>query len=510
MRKSFSFFRELFSLLIVGCLFFSCSDNLENADGAKQSLPIIEKMAFLSSDNSLNLIEDAECEVLGDSVISCWIRYLLPNKKLVVRINATGEVFCNGVKVISGETIIDYSRPQVFEVKRSDIFKKYTVYVHAFTGLPVMWVDTDDRKDIVSKEEYLKAHLRLEEDVVTSSAGDVLEEDVFIKGRGNSSWEMPKKGYRLKFEKKVSLLNEPSDKSWVLIPNYSDKTCLRNSLAFYMGQNSQLDYTPRSHFVELMLNGRYNGLYLLSEKIKVSKDRVNVGDDGYILEIDFRAENESDAVFFKVPHIVNGICIKEPDVQKGDNRYNYIKEFISEVDSVLFDDNFKDPVNGWQKYLDVNSFVDWYIINEISKNTDARQTSSIYLNFKQNGKLKMGPIWDFDLAFGNCAYRYEAEGFWIKEGQWYSRLFEDEYFVGKVKERFHLFYENRHNYLEFINEKANYIKYSIEENDKKWGVLYNYTWINSDIWGSYCNEIQLFKEWLSKRLEWMNGAIEEL
>ena len=165
-------------------------------------------------------------------------------------------------------------------------------------------------------------------------AEPVTEADVKIKGRGNSTWAMAKKPYALKFDEKISLLDEPKDKSWVLLANYADKTSLRNQTAFYMGSISNLDYTPRFHFVDLMLNGRYNGTYQLGEKIKISKDRVNVGDDGFLLEIDAKAG--ADEITFYTNHLNHPVNIKDPDVEVDDENYNYIKDYVITAEDALF------------------------------------------------------------------------------------------------------------------------------------------------------------------------------
>lgn len=325
-----------------------------------------------------------------------------------------------------------------------------------------------------------------------------------IKGRGNTTWELPKKPYKIKFDEKTSLLGEPADKEWVLLANYTDKTALRNETAFDMGRISNLDYTNRTHFVEVILNGVYNGTYQLGEQLKISKDRVNVGDDGYLLEIDAKAA--ADDITFKVAHIEQPINIKEPELKFEEDAYNYVVQYLERADASLFSENFTDPINGYRKYLDVESFVDWYLINEITKNNDARFYSSCYMNLSHDGKLKMGPLWDYDIAFGNVNYNGNdsPEGFWILRVPWYNRLFQDTAFVQKVKERFDYFYNNRDKIYSKINDNANYLKYSIIENNNKWGTLYNYTWPNNTIWGSYQNEIQSMKIWIEKRFEWLN------
>ena len=210
------------------------------------------------------------------------------------------------------------------------------------------------------------------------------------------------------------MLGEHKDKAWVLLGNYADKTMLRNSTAFYMGEISNLDYTPKAHFVELMLNGRYQGTYQLCEKLKRSKHRVDVGDDGFLLEIDDNYLPE-DAVF-RTPNLKRPVNIKSPSVETGSEDYNYVKDFVTTAENALYSTNFTDPENGWQKYMDMDSFVDWYLICEIARCNDAVFFTSCYMNLTRGGKLKMGPIWDFDTAFGNVNYNnnFKTDGFWVK------------------------------------------------------------------------------------------------
>ena len=476
-----------------------------------QEDPKLLSISFLSKDNSMQLVEDVNGEIIGDSVVECWVKNIMSDKLLVPHFEYTGEsIIIDNTPAISDETIIDFKTPVKLIVSNQEDTKEYTVYVHSFTGLPVLWIETEGRTEIISKDEYLNAHLKIVEDVRTRSAGDVTEADVKIKGRGNSTWKMAKKPYALKFDEKISLLDEPKDKSWVLLANYTDKTSLRNQTAFYMGSISNLDYTPRFHFVELMLNGRYNGTYQLGDKIKISKNRVNVGDDGFLLEIDAIAG--ADEIIFRTNHLRHPVNIKDPDVEVDDENYNYIKNYVITAEDALFSDNFKDSEEGWQKYMDMDSFVDWYLINEITKNNDAGFYTSCYMNLKRGDKLKMGPLWDFDIAFGNVYYNgtYLIDGFWIKNATWYSRLFEDPVFVAKVKERFEYFYSRKGDIMSEINANAQYLRYSVQENNNKWHTLYTYTWPNYDIWGSYQNEVQSMKEWLNARIEWLKAEFDKM
>ena len=291
---------------------------------------------------------------------------------------------------------------------------------------------------------------------------------------------------------------------------------LRNAVSYYMGKISNLEWTPGAHFVELVMNGSYHGTYLLAEKIKISNHRVAVGDDGFILECNNYADQNEGAVYFTTNHINSKIEIKEPDVVYNDANYTYAANYMKTVEAALFSSDFKNPDKGWQKYLDVESFVDWYVIHEISKNIDCMFNFSTYMSLKRGGKLRMGPIWDFDIAYGNLKQKDDnylqwvfPEGNLLSASEWYARLMTDPVFVAKVKERFAYFYSHRNDILSFLNEHASYLRYSIVENENRWGTLYHYTFKNFDIWGAYWNEVQDLKEWINKRMDWMKADYDK-
>ena len=503
----------------------SCSSSfetdIENPIEEEHKEPIIspqvKELKIYSKDNPSQIIEDICCSIVKDSLIESWPQYIIEDKQLTAHIEWGGDsLFVNG-SLVQGEVFdCDFSRPVNIRVASKELSKNYSVLIHSYTGLPVIWIETENRAPIKSKEEYLSARFKLVEDVVTRSAGDIIEANVSIKGRGNNTWELPpKKSYRLKFDEKVSLLDEPADKSWVLLANYYDKSLIRSTAAFYLSSISRLSYTPKYHFVELFLNGRYDGTYQLIDKIKISKHRLNIGDEGFLIEADRYAEVEEDARYFKIDHLMYPLNIKDPDVEYDDDSFNYVKKYFEDTVNALYSETFTDAEIGWQKYIDADSFVDWYIINEICKSCE-HYWFLTYFNLQKGGKLKLGPLWDYDKCFGNyapyvgCEY---PEGFWVKECEWFARLYEDPAFVKMVKERFLFFYEKKEEILSVINEYAEYLRYSSIENNNRWGVLYTpnlYDPHDYDIWGGYYNEIVSLKEWIVKRLDWLYVAFAEL
>ena len=474
--------------------------------------PKLRQIEFVKDEN-LSLPSNVSCEIIGDSVIECWLPMVTPEKLLIPRFTFDGTlVTINDEEAISGQSMFDFKAPVKVTVHTSETSNDYLMYVHSSTGLPVMRINTEGGMPITTKEYYINAHMTLTEDVRTRAAGDVLEADLQIKGRGNSTWSRwPKKPYRLKFNDKVSLLGEHKDKSWVLIANYADKSMLRNHTALYMGKISNLDYTSSSHFVDLILNGRYDGTYEVCEKIKISNHRVDVGDDGFLLEVDARAPDKADSCYFYVNHMTNPISIEDPEVVRDDDNYTYVYSWVANADAVLYSDYFADPSYGWRAYFDMDSFVDWYLINEITHNPDATMLYSCFMHLRRGGKITMGPVWDFDLAFGNTDYWDRGPyNFWIKKSDWIFRMFKDPAFVARVKERYDYFYSRKYDILREIDETAVYLKRSVQENENRWGILYDYVLPNYEVWGSYQNEVQSVKEWLNARMDWLKAEFDKM
>ena len=366
------------------------------------------------------------------------------------------------------------------------------------TAMAVVNIVTDDNAPIVSKEEYIKAN-------VTITTADGVTTDVMrtnIRGRGNSSWyNAEKKSYRLKFDEKQSLLGRGKDKSWSLIANYFDKTLLRNELAFHMSRLSRLAYTPATDYVEVYLNGSYEGVYVLCDHLKTGSHRM---DADYLMEIDVRAEEEDIQVH--LTYLGQPVVVKDPDdISYDSEEYTYISGFLTAAENALYSEAYTSPETGYRQYFDLDSFVDWYLINEIAKNNDAVLYTSCYMNHNEGGKLCMGPVWDFDIAFGNINYNDndKPQGVWIERSSWYHHLISDPAFLAMVKERFMFYYNMQDDLYKFIDDRAAYLKPYIDKNEERWHTLNKFLWPNPVVFETYQEHVDSMKSWLKARLEWM-------
>lgn len=379
-------------------------------------------------------------------------------------------------------------------------------------ALPELGVRTENGAPVNSKDVYVPGEL-------TVVDGEFpLRSNLEIRGRGNSTWHQPKKPYRLKFEAAVPLLGLPADQDWVLLAGYSDKTLMRNFLAFGLGRRLALAYTPRARFAELRLNDSFLGTYLVTEQLAVAPHRVNITPlkkkdvagpaltGGYLLEICERMDEEfTFRTARKLP-----FSVKSPG-RPNPEQLAYIKAYIQEAEDVLFGERFADPELGYAKYFDLPSLVDWYLVNELFRNQDAAGYSSIFLHKDRGGKLTMGPLWDFDIAAGNVDYdeNYLPEGWWIRKSSlWYGRLFEDPAFAARVRARWQELRAGPVSELfPTIYRTAARLQYAQARNFAAWPILGKRVWPNYYVGVSYEDEVRYLYDWLETRVRWMDGEI---
>ena len=307
------------------------------------------------------------------------------------------------------------------------------------TGLPVIYVDTEGGAAIVSKENFVKATLSLREPGSRERSEPL---SCSIRGRGNTTWSWPKKPYLIKLDSKASLLGMPAHKRWVLLANFMDRTMMRNLVAMRVSSMTSLDWTPRCRSVELVLNGKIVGNYLLIEQVRVDKNRVPVGDDGWLIESDFHYDNE---VQWIDPHgrcvqmsggIPFGIKNPDPDDITAE-QVAEIKKYISDTAEALYGDAFADPLKGYARFIDVDSFVDYWIVFEVMGNHELGNPGSVFYHRKAGSRLKAGPCWDFD--WGVLSYNANPAaktGLLNRDACWYRRLFDDPAFRSRVKTRY--------------------------------------------------------------------------
>lgn len=472
--------------------------------------PLVSEFSFLM-DNNPSLSSNISLSISGNSITGNFPA-TADWQSMIATVEHTGEsLSVNDSVQKNAVTVQDFSDVLTYTVMMEDGRQlSYSVDVVAFTGLPIIYLTTSGNAPIDSKDDYVEGSIAIKGG---RNFDDVATVNMKIRGRGNSTWSLhPKKPFQMKLEDKSTMLGMPSKKKWLFLAEYSDKTMLRNTISFEMGYLSNLEWTPKSTFAEVYINDEYNGTYNISEKVEEGSNRVDIGDDGFLLEIDQLERQDPDDVYFYTDEFL--VAIKEPNLDWEDTQYNYIKDYINEFEDALFASNYADPSNGYAKYIDVDTVVDWYLINEINKNVDARFFSSIYFHLKIGEKIKMGPLWDFDLSFGNVNYAGDSfplpEGFWVKDNPWITRMFSDTKFVDKVKVRFAYFKANQNIIEDKIYAYANKLNLAQQENDAKWNTLGIYVWPNPVVFDTYSEEVNRLKTWYTQRMTWLDSALNNL
>jgi hypothetical protein len=412
------------------------------------------------------------------------------------------------------------------------------------SNLPIIIIDTDGQT--IHNSYRIVANMGIinnpgnQRNYLTDAFTDY-DGKISIEIRGSSSAGFEKKPYGFETQddsganNNVSLLSMPADNDWILYAPYSDKSLLRNELPYYLARELG-QYASRTAYCELFINGAYQGIYVLMEKIKRDNNRVDIaklnpedisGEEltgGYILKVDkpydtgwqvnVNPPSGFDQAFFQYHYP------KEDEIVP--QQAAYIQNFIYNVESSLMSSNFADTVNGYTKYLDVNSFVDHFLIQEFTKCLDSYRFSFYMYKKKDSdgGKLFAGPIWDFDLAFGNYGENAWEEPWTVENWNaeipawkrifWMKRLLEDENFVNKLKVRW---IEMRNgtfsnsNIMEFVDQTVSRIEEARIRNFTKWPIIGQYVWPNYFVGATYEEEIDFLKNWIIGRLEWMDVTL---
>lgn len=389
----------------------------------------------------------------------------------------------------------------------------------AASRLPMVSITTADGADIVSKDVYVTGTMVVADSTGTTVAEGALE----IRGRGNTTWGMPKKPYRVKLATSTSLLGMPASRHWVLLANYSDKTLLRNDLAFELSRLMGMAWTPRSRFVDVQVNGEYRGVYQLVEHVRVASDRVNIPEmkkadtsatsitGGYLLEVD---ERRGEAFCFNSTMTRMVFCAANPEtlLEPGwEKQRAYLQNYIARTDTAIMGDRFTDPVAGYAAYLDVESVVNYYVLQEAIKNVDGGLRFGPYMYKQRNGKLFFGPVWDFDLAIGNVNYdgADRVDGWHARKSQWFTHLFQDPVFKARVASRWSELKSSGaiDSLKTLVFSRANYLNVVQVRNFERWPILGTYVWPNRVVTGSYDGEVIALNVWLLERLKWVDAEI---
>lgn len=363
-----------------------------------------------------------------------------------------------------------------------------------------------------------------------------------IEIRGSSSQGFPQKQYAFETQDdfgnniNVSLLDFPVENDWILHALYGEKSLMRNYFAYNLAREMGW-YATRTQYCEVVLNGEYQGLYMLLEQIKWDNDRVdieetdlddNAGDSltgGYIYKVDkFTSsaglgwyspitdfQGTPKGIFFQYDYPKPNSMTPEQEM--------YLQNAMTTFENSLIGSSFQNPDSGYHKYIDVASFIDFFIVDEITKNVDGYRLST-YINKQadsRGGRIAMGPAWDYNLGFGNADYcdgnSYTGWALDFPCDQsvipfWWHRMMQDTIYNNQLKCRW---LELRSDILNTTNlmQRIDSIALLLDESQQRhytyWPILGTYVWPNYFVGNTYQEEVAYFKYWLTERLNWMDA-----
>ncbi len=404
--------------------------------------------------------------------------------------------------------------------------------------IPTLRIDTNEQGAPTSKEDYITVYMTIEDP--DKMYGDVASETVVteIRGRGNTTWGMPKKPYKLKLDKKKRLLGMSDNKHWTLLANYSDKSLLRNSLAFKIGELAGMEWMPRWVPVEVYMDGRYDGQYMLTEQIRTGDERIEMEladeDDnegealtgGYLFCID---EKDFDP-YYGTPKVgfwhVNAssgsrfpVAFDEPE-DPTQQQIAYAKAMFKEIEDAIYHKSFDE----FSKVIDVESVIDYFFVHELAKDPDGNMRLSTYVAKPRGEKLYFPTVWDFDICFGNCNYADNNSqmgpndgGFWNPSGGWPTRdavwirqMFRNEDFCDLVTVRWNELKPQLAQLETCIRGWAADIAESQKRNFDRWPILGVEVWPNWNAGSrkTYKAEVDFLVDFINRRVAWLDGEIK--
>ena len=399
------------------------------------------------------------------------------------------------------------------------------------TNLPTVAFNTPGMEEIKSKDDK---HPGSTVHVIYDDGKSILTDtQAQMKGRGNASWGMDKKPFQIKFNKKQRILPDAPAKAkkWTLINNHGDKTLMRNRVAFDMSRVIGMAYTPYCTFVDVIYNGEYEGCYQLCDQIEVNDNRVNItemepGDTdgdalsgGYLIEVDAYAYQEES--YFVTSYGVP-VTIKSPDDDEiTPEQKQYISDYFNAFHLAAYADNFTDPEAGYRRYLDLDSFLRYFICGELNGNTDTYYSTYIYKH-RGDDLLYTGPIWDIDLGFNNDSRTYDINshsGFVYARGssagnmrQLVHRIVETDpgarLRLSEIWSKLRKLPEFNADYFNArIDEYAGLIDRSQTYNFVRWPILSQWVHMNPTVRHTFKAEVDAIKSYITRRFDGLDKLI---
>ena len=471
---------KIYLLLFITASFFSACEKKSDVTLLSNAKEITEFK--LDSSLNANYLKKSIEGTITNGEISLKIPQVVDAKKLVTSFKFEGKsVSVGDIIQQSGVTANDFTKEFSYTVSANDgskkIYKvKTEILPELLPGVPHIYINTENGSNITSKDVYLKANLKID----GAGVYENYEGTTSIKGRGNSTWSLPKKPYRLKLDTKSPLLGLSAERDWILLANYLDGTLMLNAIAFKAARLLDMPFTNTAIPVDVTINGVYQGNYMFTEQKEVETNRINVGDGGVLLELDIYFDEPWK---FSSGNYLLPVMIQYPELDKiakadANVQFGKIQSDFEIMEQAVASTTF--PNNNYLNYIDATSLVRYLIVYDLMLNEEINHPKSTYIYKHKGGKYMMGPIWDFDWAFGyEDTYTYFSTPnkplFWTGNSSgngslFFGRFMEDPAIRSLYKKEWNQFKAQKLPQLNtYIDNYSEIIKVSYPKDYAKWG-----------------------------------------
>ena len=372
---------------------------------------------------------------------------------------------------------------------------------YPYAGIPRIVIETENRREIRDCETEIPAKLQIWGEHAPES--EVME--LTIRGRGNSSWtDMPKKSYKIEFIDKQPILGMPKDRDWALIANYADKTLMKNYLSYKLSSWLGANYTPKCTFVELYLNKEYLGVYNFTETLKANKNRISWvnNENSYFAEFDIHYKEKNTVIW--LDNQTKPVSVHIPKYA-SDFDLNRLKNHLDSLNNVIKENAFS--LDSLKKWIDLSSYFLFYWIQEFSENRDGIFDTSVFFTWTIGEPIKMGPLWDFDLAYNGHPNELtqNPEKWFIRNYYWNYYLFKNNSFLRQANSYWISHRDKFKQTIDSLSFYGEHLKLAAENNFKRWPILQDTSLrYHPYSYSSYNDAVVALKNWIETRISWID------
>ena len=363
--------------------------------------------------------------------------------------------------------------------------------------LPVLFVQTHKGKGIHDNESWYKGTATL---LTTSATFQMEDVPIEYKGRGHASWNFPKKGFDIRFSDDRPFLDMPSGSRWCCLANWRDRTIMRNAVSLEIARLTSLDWTPEGRYVEIYVDGLFEGNYYVTQKVMADEGHVQVGQRGYLVLMDDYFEKDFRFRSAQRSLPVNLLPREETTFDK--RGFEDAKAYINSIEGALYK-----GAGDWRDYLDVESFCDWLIVHELTGNNEPTRPHSVYFHTSPGGELRAGPAWDFDCR----TFRPGVKGLVDKDAVWFNALLSDRNFTSVLRQRWTLLRPVFEEQIPpFIDRTKAEIRQSALVNCEMWPISTALISPNGDEKLSFDDAVARLRDSFFERLSELDSVIQSL